>query len=232
MGRYIYILCEPDTGRPRYVGVAVDPERRLRAHVARARHERTHKGAWLRALRARRVKPELCVLQAIGTDESWQEAERLWIVILRAQGWDLTNGTDGGEGMEAGTPPPNKGQKAPQALRDKLSAACVAYYADNPDAREALAERGRAAARANIGRPVHDDVFKQALADRNRASAGVPRGPNKQPFSDETRRRMSEAAKARCSTPEGKRIMSQRARKKRDQALDPVRSALLPLDDE
>lgn len=93
---FIYALCEPDGETVRYVGKAKNPAARLKSH----RNERSsrRKARWLRSLEAAGLAPALVVLEEV--DESaWQEAERRWIAYHRGLGADLTNHTDGGEGL-------------------------------------------------------------------------------------------------------------------------------------
>lgn len=92
----IYALTEP-TGEIRYVGFAVDAGKRYLTHWNEG-VKRTHKNAWLRSLRARGMRPGLVTLEALQPGDDWRLRERHWIAVLRAEGCDLTNGTDGGEG--------------------------------------------------------------------------------------------------------------------------------------
>lgn len=91
----VYALKDPRDGSIRYVGITIKsaPERRLTEHVRNARKGvGTHVYCWIRQLLQLDLKPEFVVLEQ--TDDP--DCERYWIIELRAQGYRLTNGTDGG----------------------------------------------------------------------------------------------------------------------------------------
>lgn len=92
----IYALCEPDTKTIRYVGKAKSVSKRMTAH--RNEKRGTRKCRWLASLAQRGVVPTLIVLENVQS-QSWQKAERKWIARCRLAGYDLTNHTDGGEGV-------------------------------------------------------------------------------------------------------------------------------------
>lgn len=50
MTHYIYALCEPDTGEPRYIGVSVNPVRRLAGHYEAPATKKL--GDWITSLTA------------------------------------------------------------------------------------------------------------------------------------------------------------------------------------
>lgn len=97
----IYVLRDPEDGRVRYCGYAADVAARLRKHVrdARTGRERTRKADWIRALLARGVQPVVEVVERGTPGADWRERERWWIAHLRSIGAELTNATDGGEGV-------------------------------------------------------------------------------------------------------------------------------------
>lgn len=101
---FIYALCEPDspTRTVRYIGKANNPKRRLQNHLSGAKRGiNTHRHAWLRSLIARETVPVIVVLRKVLFSE-WQEWERRYIQAARILGMDLTNTTDGGEGVMDG----------------------------------------------------------------------------------------------------------------------------------
>ncbi len=96
---YIYGLREPGkTGLAdtRYVGKAVDLQKRLKGHLKI--RPGSHKSNWIALLLNRRALPEIFILEEVATGERWQSREQYWIARLREIGADLTNATDGGEG--------------------------------------------------------------------------------------------------------------------------------------
>lgn len=93
----IYVLYDPREQEPRYVGKANDSQRRLRGHLREAMSGRRHTPlyAWIRDLLDQGVVPEAHVAE-VCLDRSWQDAERDWIVRLRAVGARLLNLAEGG----------------------------------------------------------------------------------------------------------------------------------------
>lgn len=106
-GKYVYALVDPRHGVVRYIGVAKDPQKRLRSHVVESRSERhgdrlPHRCRWIRKLLFEGVKPKMIILE--GIVENWQEREKYWIKEHRERGCMLTNSTDGGEGCSGMVP--------------------------------------------------------------------------------------------------------------------------------
>lgn len=103
---YIYVLCDPDTDEPRYVGWTVNVRKRLWDHVyeARKRQKITYKNNWVFSVLQRGKKPVVHVVDTIPPNVPWGDYERFWIARFRSEGADLTNATDGGEGVCGWTP--------------------------------------------------------------------------------------------------------------------------------
>lgn len=96
---FIYGLFDPRDCRLRYIGKADNPQKRLSKHITAAKKgQRTHKDDWVRLLLSEGLEPAIEVLEECSA-ESWQEVERLWIAKCREFELDLTNNTDGGEGI-------------------------------------------------------------------------------------------------------------------------------------
>lgn len=98
---FIYGLNDPETGECRYVGKADDPHDRLfgrSGHLYDCHKKNHHCANWIRALVARGLVPQLEILQEVPETE-WELWERVWITASRKIGMDLTNATDGGEGL-------------------------------------------------------------------------------------------------------------------------------------
>ncbi|PZV02225.1 MAG: hypothetical protein DCF32_15275 [Leptolyngbya sp.] len=97
---WIYGLVDPRDGQVRYIGkTSCRLSLRLSRHIAAAKHEvenTYHRLNWIRELLALGLLPEIRELERNPAD--WTEAEARWIQHGRSQGWDLTNGTLGGEG--------------------------------------------------------------------------------------------------------------------------------------
>jgi hypothetical protein len=125
----IYALIDPRTDGVRYVGKSVNVVQRYRIHCV-ARGNR-HSAVWIRSLRNVGLRPVLTILE-VATEEMWEERERYWIAFYREQGCDLTNLTDGGEGMHGISPSAE--------TRRKLSMAGLIAQ-NRPEAKAAARER-------------------------------------------------------------------------------------------
>jgi len=95
---FIYGLIDPRTNEIRYIGYTPDPNKRLKGHLYNCRWEKTHKANWIKSLLKLGLKPEMIILQEVPESE-WQIAEQAWIRFGWEEGWRLTNGTMGGDGI-------------------------------------------------------------------------------------------------------------------------------------
>jgi len=86
---YIYGLADPETGTIRYVGKAVDPERRLKEH---AYGSALHKQRWFNFLRKRGLGPELIILEQVQDGQDWRERELCWLKKIIDEGTRVVSG--------------------------------------------------------------------------------------------------------------------------------------------
>lgn len=103
---FIYMLIDPITGDPRYVGKANVPLKRYKSHLFQSQlKEKNHKNNWLRGLLAKGERPYMMILEEVPRSE-WQRSEKKWIAYFRSNPTipPLTNSTDGGDGAEGWTP--------------------------------------------------------------------------------------------------------------------------------
>lgn len=152
----IYALCDPHTGECRYVGKTIDVDGRFKKHL-RDKHV-SHKQCWISGLKKKGCAPVITVLQTVAGDGCAEEV--LWIKHYRDAGADLTNLTEGGEGM----PGYKFSAESKARLRDshigkKLSEAHVA---------------GMRKAYALLDRT---ESQRKQLTDLHRRKIGVPRSP-------------------------------------------------------
>lgn len=98
----IYALCCPLEQGVRYVGKTIDLEFRVKRHVFDARRGKLkyHHGRWLRRLLKHDLRPVPIVLYRVPADARWQDAERFFIATASYLGFELTNSTPGGEGVD------------------------------------------------------------------------------------------------------------------------------------
>lgn len=111
---FIYALNDPETGECRYVGKADDPRTRLPDHIKECRYKTHHRANWIKSLIARGLSPILEVIDEVPF-EHWPQLEVAYIEFFREQGFDLVNGTPGGE-----NPPSQKGKKLSAEHRAKI----------------------------------------------------------------------------------------------------------------
>lgn len=90
----IYALCCPKDGGVKYIGKAVDPEKRHKGHL-RERRGNTPKVNWIQKCLKNGLAPSMVVLEWVGLDE-WMTAEKRWISHYRSAG-PLLNVADGGD---------------------------------------------------------------------------------------------------------------------------------------
>lgn len=150
---YIYVLVDPRTAEIRYVGVTVKVLAYRRSqHISTAKAgDKRHVSNWIRTLLSTGREPVILCVE-VTKDRS---RENYWIAHYRAAGLDLTNLTDGGDGVLGLIPTP--------ASRQKMSLAQTGRTASN-ETREKRRQ-------ALLGR-----VFSSETLERMRASA-QNRGP-------------------------------------------------------
>lgn len=195
----IYALVDPRNGVIRYVGKANDPVKRLRSHV-RTSDTSTHKGAWLVALRKAGLKPLLLRLERC-TERPWEEAERDWITRLRPTLYNLDAGGKGADRMAESTKQKLRAiararGPMPESVRHKISR--------NGKGSQKVDAAYRERRRQQALDAWQDPEKRTRLLLRNKARWADPLQREKHRLkhlgakrSEETRRRISEAAKRR-----------------------------------
>lgn len=98
----IYALADPCSPLDfRYVGWATDTRRRLLRHIAEAKKltDSTHRLNWIRSVLTAGRVPTMVVIADAATRAEANRLERKHIKLYRRAGHDLTNGSDGGDGV-------------------------------------------------------------------------------------------------------------------------------------
>lgn len=118
----IYQLIDPITLEPRYVGYTYKPlGKRLGEHIRDSvRRGKTTKQRWIKSLLDLGQFPQIKAIKYLPKkrDKSWQYWETYFISLYRELGYNLTNSTDGGEGVPSPMPTLTK-QKIGDSLRGK-----------------------------------------------------------------------------------------------------------------
>lgn len=96
----IYTLNCPISGKIRYVGYSFNPKKRYLAHIARRSECTTHKNTWISSLVNKGLKPELEIWETTNNGNI-KFLEQYYISLFKSWGFDLTNGTFGGDGAES-----------------------------------------------------------------------------------------------------------------------------------
>lgn len=92
----LYALCDPRDGRPRYVGVSVDPVRRYSVHVAPSERAKSNpKARWIAELAELGQRPILLPIDTVPAREA-DLLERHCIALLNQVGVPLLNQQAGG----------------------------------------------------------------------------------------------------------------------------------------
>lgn len=98
--KFIYCLICPKTNKVRYIGKSKDPSDRLRRHLSKnSLLDSTKKNNWLVSLLRQNLLPEMEIIDEVFENEIdyW---EKFYIELFRTWGFDLLNGTNGGDGFD------------------------------------------------------------------------------------------------------------------------------------
>ena len=127
---YIYFMFDKETLHG-YVGKSILPERRLKAHWNKRNKKLNYKDNWLCTLSS---PPDHRILEEC-TGKNWEKREMYFITKMKKEGWNLTNLTVGGGGLNGcseetkrkmsevrkGRPAHNKGIPHSEEAKKKMS---------------------------------------------------------------------------------------------------------------
>jgi hypothetical protein len=177
---YVYIHIDPRTDEIRYVGKGKN-DRASRM----SRRYGYHKN-WIKQLELLGLKPIVRIVEANLKEKEALEKEKELISEYRKNGFNLTNLTDGGDGIS--------GFKMPEEAKKKI-------------AESKIGEKNPMFGKAAYNRGVSPS--EESKRKNSKAHLGKP-GPNKgRKFSEESKRKNSEAHKGRKASEETKKKMSE-----------------------
>ena len=109
MRNIIYCLVDPFTSEIRYIGKTRQKlEVRLNKHIQYAKKNNIHVSNWIKTLLAKNSIPIIKIIEELSDNIDWRDKEIYYINLYKSLGCDLTNLTNGGEGMvgfrKKGTP--------------------------------------------------------------------------------------------------------------------------------
>lgn len=208
---FIYGLKDPATQKIRYIGATKNLKKRFLTHLTSKPN--THKGSWIVSLKRRNLNPELVILREVEASE-WKMAEVEYIRKYRGLGYDLTNSTDGGDGVT----------NLPLEIRERIKRANMGKVISE-ETRQRLKEShigqkpwNKGKIGCGKGRIVFEETRKKIRAtmtgqkhsmervEANRLShLGQPAWNKGRRFSIEARKKMSEAHKGKTPWNKGKR---------------------------
>jgi hypothetical protein len=175
----VYVLLDPRTHEPRYVGKSFrSAHRRLRRHLAPCYLKgKNHKERWVRLLLKADLEPVIEVLEKCCSATELKEAERFHIAYLRGLGARLTNTTPGGDGG---------GTKHTSESRKKISQALTGRVKSVEHLRRiALGNLGRRATTETRAKLSQIHSARPRLPWTNKHRVAISRGKGGRPFVDQ-----------------------------------------------
>lgn len=170
----IYCLCDPITNDIRYVGKATCLYIRIRKHHNQSKLIKpNHKNNWIKSLLNKGLRAKVIVIEECYNEEDLNDAEIKWIKHYKNLGYNLTNGTEGGDG-------------------GKLSPESIAKMAASKKGKKLSEEHKAKISKANMG---HKPYNFGPLTEEHKAKISKA---NKGKFvSEETREKLSKANKGK-----------------------------------
>lgn len=191
---FLYALVDSrDTDTFRYIGITNNPRSRLGLHMSQAQKEGWKKSRWIQSVVADRSEILMHILAEGLSQVAAMDMEVALISRLRADGLDLTNLTDGGDGVQGQVQSPETRSRKSLALRGRAkSPDAVARQADSLRGRRASIEERETLRASQLKR------YEENPSIRTQISAAL-----KTWYQDPSKREMvSMANKRRYSDPE------------------------------
>lgn len=171
MNTFIYALVDPRTRVVRYVGQSSVGMKRPRQHLKPCIYNKGkgHVYKWIKLLISQNLRPFIVILEECSLDEL-NATEKFYISYLRSIGCDLTNHTDGGEGM--------RGFLHSEETRKHLSKMRIGKKS-GPHSQETIAK----IAEGNRGKVIPEE--------QRARMAAAKRGKKRKPFSPEHKAKLA-----------------------------------------
>lgn len=192
----------PKTNEVRYVGKANKPKERFRAHLwGGKRTQSSYKRNWIDSLKREGLKPVLEVIKEVPIEE-WKNWEKYYVTYYRDKGCNLTNITDGGDGLgygnqtsfKKGNKSHNKGtgHKKQCAVCDKLFR--LPPSADKSGKYKCCSKKCRT---KYVRKNPNKGTFKKGLVPWNKGVTGYSTSKKGQTVPDDVRKKISDTLKSR-----------------------------------
>lgn len=211
----------------RYVGKTIKKlSERLSIHLSQSNLiDKSYKNNWIKSLLNEGIKPIITLIEEVD-DDIWVEREMYWISHYKSNGFNLTNSTDGGEGMNnpteetrkklseasKGERNPNFGKKRTKEINDKINDVRICIHTEETKNKLSKFNKGKIISKetrqkiseSNKGR-IHTDETKHKMSESNKGKI----------ISQETRQKLSDACSGEKNgfygkehTEETKRLLS------------------------
>jgi group I intron endonuclease len=177
---YIYCLFDPITEQPKYIGKSDNPQKRFTEHLNEK--GKTKKINWIKSLKKKDLLPVLEILDEVSTND-WKVIESMYIFLFKGWGFDLVNGTLGGDGSSAGAANhmfgrrginnPNYGKKhteeTKQKVKERQSGKNNSFYGKKhtEESLRKISEASKGERNYNFGGKYHTEEYfkKQSLSN-------------------------------------------------------------------
>ena len=181
-------LVDGELDSIRYVGKSDHPLVRLKEHLCNALHNgmKTPVHHWIRKLDKAGIAPQMLVLRRVPM-KYWQKEERSMIAAKRADGHDLLNATDGGEGFNSEEA---KRMHADTEFRKKHLAAV-----NRPEVKAAMSAAGKRRYKDPAERA------KKSVAQKRRYKDPAERVKHSASYNQEVKAKMSASQTRRYKNP-------------------------------
>ncbi len=191
-------------------------KRRLTSHMKP--NPTAYSGKWVHSILAKGKIPIIRLIEQVGNN--WPERERHWIAHYRDMGCKLTNLVEGGRGPDGYAHTECAKQKISDALRKRIrdpeSSARIAKtltgHATSEETRKKISDATKLHFQSDERKSKQSAALKKFSASEAGKIHIANMVKNRPPISDATRKKLSEAGKARYASPEerAKRSESQK----------------------